>query len=189
MAHFIKANEQQTIVNEAVDQGFALLPAVIASSGELESVCPESSVAGGPFLHERSNESTSVRNEAQMKCRFKRLSENGQKWVAAYTEAYRHRKSGMNHKDIESEAHKLYEQDRRNKFTDYILDQDTRRSRLEESNEESGGSSKSRTTKQGEYCANPNTETQLVVVQHLNVQLVEMQLKKSKRKRNIQCFY
>ncbi|KAD6453727.1 hypothetical protein E3N88_08433 [Mikania micrantha] len=64
-------------------------------------------------------EKLSVRNEAQKKGRFKRLSENGQKWVAAYREAYRQRKSGMNQKDIESEAHKLYEQDKKNKFTDY----------------------------------------------------------------------
>ncbi|KAL8201935.1 hypothetical protein R6Q57_011082 [Mikania cordata] len=117
-------------------------------------------------------EKLSLRNEAQMKGRFKRLSENGQKWVAAYME----RKNGMNQKDIESEAHELYEQDKRNKFTDYVvfnkfmckhqkwalqLDQDTSRSRLEEGNEESGGRSKrSRTTEEGEYCANPNPETQ-----------------------------
>ncbi|KAD4982163.1 hypothetical protein E3N88_18834 [Mikania micrantha] len=120
-------------------------------------------------------EKLSVRNEAQMKGRFKRLSENGQKWVAAYREAYRQRKSGMNQKDIESEAHKLYEQDKRSKLTDYVvfnevmckhqkwalqLDQDTSRPRPEEGNEESGGSSKrSRTTEEGEYCANPNPET------------------------------
>ncbi|KAL8213889.1 hypothetical protein R6Q57_003338 [Mikania cordata] len=40
------------------------------------------------------------------------------------------------------------------------LDQDTSCSRPEEGNEESGGSSKrSRTTKEGECCANPNPET------------------------------
>ncbi|KAD5960496.1 hypothetical protein E3N88_11968 [Mikania micrantha] len=120
-------------------------------------------------------EKLSVRNEAQMKGRFKRLSKNGQKWVAAYREAYRQRKSGMNQKDIESEAHKLYEQDKRSKFTDYVvfnevmckhqkwalqLDQDTSRPRPEQGNEESGGSSKrSRTTEEGEYCANPNPKT------------------------------
>ncbi|KAL8226490.1 hypothetical protein R6Q57_016322 [Mikania cordata] len=110
-----------------------------------------------------------------MKGRFKQLSENGQKWVAAYREAYRQRKSGMNQKDIESEAHKLYEQDKRRKFTDYVvfnevmcrhqkwalqLDQHTSRPRPEEGNEENGGSSKrSKTTEEGEYCANPNPET------------------------------
>ncbi|KAL8188595.1 hypothetical protein R6Q57_029883 [Mikania cordata] len=81
----------------------------------------------------------------------------------------------MNQKDIESEARKLYEQDKRNKFTDYVvfnevmckhqkwalqLDQDTRRSHPKESNEESGGSSKrNRATEEGEYCASPNPET------------------------------
>ncbi|KAL8225845.1 hypothetical protein R6Q57_018402 [Mikania cordata] len=66
----------------------------------------------------------------------------------------------MNQKDIESEAHKCYDQDRRNKFTNSVLDQDTRRSRIEEGNEESGDSSKrSRTTEEGEYFANPNPET------------------------------
>ncbi|KAL8265726.1 hypothetical protein R6Q59_003070 [Mikania micrantha] len=40
------------------------------------------------------------------------------------------------------------------------LDQDTRHSRPEEGNEESGGSLKgSRTTEEGEYYANPNPET------------------------------
>lgn len=120
-------------------------------------------------------EKLSVRNEAQMKGRFKRLSENGQKWVAAYREAYRQRKSGMSQKDIESEAHKIYEQDKRSKFTDTVvfnavmcnhekwklqINEDARRSRPEEGNEESGGSSKrSRTTEEGEYCADPNPDT------------------------------
>ena len=46
-----------------------------------------------------------------MKGRFKRLSENGSKWVASYRAAYSRKTSGMNLKDVELEAHKIYEAD------------------------------------------------------------------------------
>ncbi|CAH1418448.1 unnamed protein product [Lactuca virosa] len=111
-----------------------------------------------------------------MRGRFKRLSENAQKWVGVYREAWSRRRSGMSQKDIENEAHKLYEA-RGNKFNDIIvfnefmckhekwaleLDRDTTRSHpeCEVGNEESGGSSKrSRSTEEGEYCVHSNTET------------------------------
>ncbi|KAL8265718.1 hypothetical protein R6Q59_003062 [Mikania micrantha] len=48
---------------------------------------------------------------------------NMEEWIGRgwKREAYRQRKSGMKTKDIESEAHKLYEQDKRNKFIDYVV--------------------------------------------------------------------
>ncbi|KAD3641022.1 hypothetical protein E3N88_30245 [Mikania micrantha] len=113
------------------------------------------------------------RNEDQMKGRFKRLNQNAQKWVSACREAYRRGRSGMSQKDIESEAHKIYEQDG-NKFNDIVvfnevmckhpkwaleLHHDTTRSRpeCELENVESGGSTKrSRTTEEGDY-SNPET--------------------------------
>ncbi|KAL8214270.1 hypothetical protein R6Q57_003719 [Mikania cordata] len=113
------------------------------------------------------------RNEDQMKGRFKRLNQNAQKWVSACREAYRRERSGMSQKDIKSEAHKIYEQDR-NKFNDIVvfnevlckhpkwaleLHHDTTRSRpeCESENEESGGSTKrSRTTEEGDY-SDPKT--------------------------------
>ena len=64
------------------------------------------------------------RNENQMKGRFKRLSENGSKWVAAYRAAYSRKTSGMNLKDVELEAHKIYEADGRKTsiyFIKYIV--------------------------------------------------------------------
>ncbi|XP_023768986.1 uncharacterized protein LOC111917541 [Lactuca sativa] len=82
----------------------------------------------------------------------------------------------MSLKDIENEAHKLYEASG-NKFNDIIvfndvmckhekwaleLDRDTTRSRpeCEVGNEESGGSSKrSKTTEKGEFCVHSNPET------------------------------
>ncbi|KAL7597877.1 hypothetical protein Lser_V15G25105 [Lactuca serriola] len=111
-----------------------------------------------------------------MRGRFKRLSENAQKWVGVCRVAWRRRRSGMSQKDIENEAHKLYEASE-SKFNDIIvfnevmcehdkwaleLDRDTTRSRpeCEVGNKESGGSSKrSRTTEEGEYCVHSNPET------------------------------
>ncbi|CAH1443433.1 unnamed protein product [Lactuca virosa] len=55
-----------------------------------------------------------------MRGRFKRLSENAQKWVGIYREAWRRRRSGTSRKDIENEAHKLYEASG-NKFNDIIV--------------------------------------------------------------------
>lgn len=116
------------------------------------------------------------RNENQMKGRFKRLSENGSKWVAAYRAAYSRKTSGMNLKDVELEAHKIYEADG-SKFLDLTvfnevmcknpkwmlnIDRDNTGSHPMdgEPNEESGGSTKrSRTTEEGEYVVHSNQET------------------------------
>jgi hypothetical protein len=115
-----------------------------------------------------------MRNENQMKGRFTRLNQNGQKWIAAYKEAYRRGRSGMSQKDIEREAHIIYEQGGKGKFLDSVvfydvmckhpkwdlqLSRDTTRNRpeCEEDNEESGGSVKrSRTTEEGDY-SNPES--------------------------------
>ncbi|KAL8265344.1 hypothetical protein R6Q59_023474 [Mikania micrantha] len=72
----------------------------------------------------------------------------------------------MSLKDVENDAHKIYEQESGCKFNDSIkwdlqLNYDTTRSRpeCEVGNEESGGSTKrSRTTKEGDYCVNSNPE-------------------------------
>ncbi|KAL8231094.1 hypothetical protein R6Q57_000872 [Mikania cordata] len=111
--------------------------------------------------------------EDRMKGCFKRLNQNSQKWVSACREAYRRGSSGMSQKDIESEAHKIYEQNG-NKFNDIVvfnevtckhpkwaleLHHDTTRSRpeCEPENEESSGTTKrSRTTEEGDY-SNPET--------------------------------
>ncbi|CAI9286830.1 unnamed protein product [Lactuca saligna] len=111
-----------------------------------------------------------------MKGRFKRLSENSQKWVGVYWETWRRRRSGMSQKYIENEGHKLYEASG-NKFNDIIvfnevmckhdkwaleLDRDTARSRheCEVGNKESGGSTKrSMNTEEWEYCVHFNLET------------------------------
>ncbi|KAL8242336.1 hypothetical protein R6Q59_012638 [Mikania micrantha] len=66
-------------------------------------------------------EKLSVKNEAQMKGHFKRLSENGKKRLVEYREAYHQRKSGMSQKDIENKPHKPYEQDKKSKFTRCLL--------------------------------------------------------------------
>ncbi|GJW05372.1 hypothetical protein Tco_1564228 [Tanacetum coccineum] len=60
------------------------------------------------------------RNENRMKGRFKRLSKNESKWIAAYTAAYSRKTSGMNLKDVELDAHKTYEGDGSN-FLDLIV--------------------------------------------------------------------
>lgn len=60
------------------------------------------------------------RNVDQMKGRFSRLNETAGKWVVAYREAHRRATSGTSQKDIESDAHKIYEQSGK-KFNDYIV--------------------------------------------------------------------
>ncbi|CAH1420277.1 unnamed protein product [Lactuca virosa] len=110
-----------------------------------------------------------------MKGRYKRLNESAGKWVGGYREAYRKRRSGMSMKDVENEAHKLYETTG-SKFNDTIvfnevmckhrkwdlqLDHDATRSRpeYEVDDEESGGSTKrSRSTEEGDYCVQSNKE-------------------------------
>ncbi|GKC73918.1 putative nuclease HARBI1 [Tanacetum coccineum] len=110
-----------------------------------------------------------------MKGRFKRLSENRSKWVAAYRAAYSRKTSGMSLKDVELDAHKIYKGDG-SKFLDLTvfnevmcknpkwmlnIDHDNTRSHCidEEHNEESSGSTKgSRTSKEGEYVVHSNQE-------------------------------
>ncbi|XP_076910044.1 Golgi apparatus membrane protein-like protein ECHIDNA [Bidens hawaiensis] len=110
-----------------------------------------------------------------MKGRYKRLCLSVQKWVGAYEEAHRCGKSGCSQKDIESEAHKIYEQDVKSKFNDIVVYNDVMsqnqkwalpthrdttcsRPECEVKNEEGGGSIKrSGTTESppGENYANP----------------------------------
>nr|GFB46722.1 hypothetical protein [Tanacetum cinerariifolium] len=110
-----------------------------------------------------------IGNENQMKGRVSRLNTNAQRWIFAYQEAYRRKRSGMSQHNIEREAHIIYEQAGKGKFLEYVvfnevmckhpkwdlqLSRDTTRTRseCEEDNEESGGSSKrSRTTESGDY--------------------------------------
>ncbi|CAH1429871.1 unnamed protein product [Lactuca virosa] len=109
-----------------------------------------------------------------MRGRCKQLSENAQKWVGAYQEAYRRKRSGMSERDIENEAHKHYEAKGNGKFNDLVVfnevmckipkwalqkDCSTTRSHhaCEEDNEESGSSTKiSKTTEERDY-SNPET--------------------------------
>nr|GEW89196.1 hypothetical protein [Tanacetum cinerariifolium] len=96
-----------------------------------------------------------IRNENQMKGRVSRLNTNAQRWISAYQEAYRQKRSGMSQHDIEREAHIIYEQAGKGKFFEYVvfnevmckhpkwdlqLSRDTTRTRpgCEEDNEESG---------------------------------------------------
>ena len=44
-----------------------------------------------------------------MKGRWTRLNENANKWIDAYKEAYRQKRSGMSIADVEKEAHAIYE--------------------------------------------------------------------------------
>lgn len=55
-----------------------------------------------------------------LKGRFKRLNESASKWIAACKEAHSRKRSGMSQKDIEKEAHTIYEASG-NKFTDLIV--------------------------------------------------------------------
>ncbi|XP_042003879.1 uncharacterized protein LOC121752855 [Salvia splendens] len=56
-----------------------------------------------------------------MKCRWKRLNENANKWVAACREANARRRSGMSDQDVENEAHSIYQAAGDNKFHDLIV--------------------------------------------------------------------
>ncbi|KAH6811187.1 hypothetical protein C2S51_024949 [Perilla frutescens var. frutescens] len=117
------------------------------------------------------------RNIESMKCRFKRLSQNAGKWVAALEEANRRKRSGMSQKDIEMEAHTIYEAGG-SKFQDLVVYNDVMSkhprwaasshydaTRLRPDSEmgddeESGGSTKrSRTSEDGEYHIPSNPET------------------------------
>ncbi|KAJ9546400.1 hypothetical protein OSB04_018943 [Centaurea solstitialis] len=111
-----------------------------------------------------------------MKSRYARLNEAANKWIAAYREAYRQKRSGMSTKDVEKEAHAIFEMGG-SKFNDLIvfnevmckhpkwdlqLGSNTTRSRphIEVDDEESGGSTKrSRTSEEGDYSTETNQES------------------------------
>nr|GEW71719.1 RNA polymerase II [Tanacetum cinerariifolium] len=110
------------------------------------------------------------RNENQMKGRFKRFSKNGSKWFAAYTTTYSRKTSGVRLKDVELDAHKIFEGNDRDKTC------------LQEPNEESGGSTKrSRVGDEGDYVSTPTKKHQIVMVQLFNDLLVETVLKTKER--------
>lgn len=94
----------------------------------------------------------SERNVDSIKGRWKRLDENGIKWIAAYKEAYGRKTSEMSPKDVEKEAHAIYEV-KGKKFQDWLvfnevmskhpkwvikLDHDSTRSRAENEENEKG---------------------------------------------------
>ncbi|KAJ9546878.1 hypothetical protein OSB04_019421 [Centaurea solstitialis] len=111
-----------------------------------------------------------------MKSRYARLNEAANKWVAAYREAYRQKRSGMSTKDVEKEAHAIFEMGG-SKFNDLVvfndvmckhpkwdlqLEHNTTRSRpvYDVDDEESGGSTKrSRTSEEGDYSVETNKES------------------------------
>ena len=98
------------------------------------------------------------RNENQMKSRYAQLNEAANKWIAAYRETYHQKRSGMGTKDVEKEAHAIFEMGG-SKFNDLFvfnevmckhpkwdlqLEHNTTRSRqeYEVDDEESGASTK-----------------------------------------------
>ncbi|KAL8549038.1 hypothetical protein ACS0TY_008060 [Phlomoides rotata] len=96
-----------------------------------------------------------------MKGRWKRLSENANKWIVAYKEAYRRKRSGIAGMSQMILRKKLFQFMKRvaaimckNPKWEIKLDHDSThfRDENEQGNEESGGSSKrSRTSEDGEY--------------------------------------
>lgn len=121
-------------------------------------------------------EKLSKRNENQIKGRYKRLNDSALKWIAAYQEACHRKTSEMGEKDVENEAHKIYEESG-SKFHDTIvfnevmckhpnwdihIDRVTTHfcPKCEEGSEENGNKTKrSRFTEEGDYCVNPNLVT------------------------------
>ncbi|XP_057808415.1 uncharacterized protein LOC131022888 [Salvia miltiorrhiza] len=102
-------------------------------------------------------EELSERNVDMIKGRWKRLNENGNKWLAACKEAYSRKRSGMSQADVEKEAHAIYNETCGCRFQDLVVFNEVM---YEVSNEESGGSSKrSRTSEHGDYSAPSNPET------------------------------
>ncbi|KAL8467362.1 hypothetical protein ACS0TY_030859 [Phlomoides rotata] len=57
------------------------------------------------IYHENRQENPEEISVESMKDRWKRRSENANKWIAAYKEAYRRKRSGMSQNNIEKEAH------------------------------------------------------------------------------------
>ncbi|KAJ9541651.1 hypothetical protein OSB04_028157 [Centaurea solstitialis] len=121
-------------------------------------------------------EGLGIRNENQMKSRYARLNEAANKWIAAYREAYRQKRSGISTKDVEKAAHAIFEMGG-SKFNHLIvfnevmckhpkwdlqLGSNTTRSRphIEVDDEENGGSTKrSKTSEEGGYSTETNQES------------------------------
>ncbi|XP_057808587.1 uncharacterized protein LOC131023061 [Salvia miltiorrhiza] len=101
-----------------------------------------------------------------MKGRFKRLNENANKWIAACKKANARKRSRMSQKDIEMEAHSIYEAGG-NKFQDLVVFNDVMSKHPkwnlainEVGDQESGGSTKrSKTSEDGDYFIPSNPET------------------------------
>ncbi|KAH6819971.1 hypothetical protein C2S53_018130 [Perilla frutescens var. hirtella] len=90
------------------------------------------------------------RNIKSMKGRWKRLCENAGKWVAALEEANWRKRSGMNQKDIEMEAHTIYKTNG-SKFQDLVVYNDVM--------SKHSSTKRSRTFENGEYHIPSNPET------------------------------
>ncbi|XP_024995886.1 uncharacterized protein LOC112529039 [Cynara cardunculus var. scolymus] len=121
------------------------------------------------------------RNENQMKGRWTRLNENANKWVAAYKESYRQKRSGMSMTDVEKGAHAIYEGGRK-KFLDLLvfnqvmckhpkweikLDCDTTRSRTEY---EMGCEDSGRSTKRSKTTEEEDTDQESPIVGRSTIQ-------------------
>ncbi|XP_057774869.1 uncharacterized protein LOC130993850 [Salvia miltiorrhiza] len=109
----------------------------------------------------------SPRNIESMKGHFKRLNENANKWIAACKEANARKRSGMSQKDIEMEAHSIYEAGG-SKFQDLVVFNDVMSKHPKWNlainevgdDQESGGSTKrSKTSEDGDYFIPSNPET------------------------------
>ncbi|XP_057779742.1 uncharacterized protein LOC130998333 [Salvia miltiorrhiza] len=107
------------------------------------------------------------RNIESMKGRFKRLNENANKWIAACKEADARKRSGMSQKDIEMEAHSIYEAGG-SKFQDLVVFNNVMSKHPKWNlainevgdDQESGGSTKrSKTSEDGDYFIPSNPET------------------------------
>ncbi|XP_057770883.1 uncharacterized protein LOC130990677 [Salvia miltiorrhiza] len=115
------------------------------------------------------------RNIESMKGRWKRINENGNKWITACREENARRRSGMSDNDVEKEAHSIYEASE-NKFLDLVVFNEVmsihpkwnvhdtthvfRRQSEDVDDQESGGSSKrSKTSEDGGFSIPSNPET------------------------------
>ncbi|CAI9268600.1 unnamed protein product [Lactuca saligna] len=111
-----------------------------------------------------------LRNDNQMRGRWKRLNENAIKWIESFRKAYKQKTSEMSLKDIENEAHKIYATCG-STYNDIIVFNEVmckypKWELLNESDtnshedDESGDSTKRiRTNEEGDYCFLSNTET------------------------------
>ncbi|GJU41859.1 RNA-directed DNA polymerase, eukaryota [Tanacetum coccineum] len=169
------------VIHEVVDSAFgsSSTTPLVARINELEMLPSSSNVASKKVDYPINEDSDDVALEGkfsknnfdrivwlrlQVKCPLP-LSLEISKWVAAYTAAYSRKTSGMSLKDVELDAHKIYEGDG-SKFLDLIifnevmckhpkwklnLDRDKTRLHL---NEESGGSTKNRRAPKVSYVVN-----------------------------------